>query len=278
MSYSKSVKEELILQGQYDKYEIYGLLTSRHFSFIKGEICLHMGSVARHFVNSIKSVYDPKAKIKPNGKRYIVAFDPSKLPHELDNDTFKEIKRSKSKRSSYLRGLFLSSGYVSDPSSSYALDFVVEREEDATLVRDLIRGMGMKAGISVRKKSFLIYVRNFEDVPNLLIMVGATETFFEYEELKIFREMREQAIRTINLEVSNDTKILTAASKHIDLIKEAEEKLDINRFSEKTLEFISARKECPEASLDELSVMLGISKSGVRSRIRGLERIVEMSK
>ncbi|MGB0405470.1 MAG: DNA-binding protein WhiA, partial [Fusobacterium sp.] len=80
-------------------------------------------------------------------------------------------------------------------------------------------------------------------------------------------------IREMNWEVANETKSLNTGLKQIRMVNYIGANLGLNNLTPVLEEVAFLRLENPEASLQELAQMIGISKSGIRNRFRRIETI-----
>ena len=59
----------------------------------------------------------------------------------------------------YIRGAFLASGSMSDPSKSYHFEIVCEKERQAEHLKEMINSFGLDAKIVKRKKAYVVYLK-----------------------------------------------------------------------------------------------------------------------
>ena len=62
-------------------------------------------------------------------------------------------------RRAFIRGAFLSAGSMSDPEKSYHFEIVCAGEEKARQLMDLINSFDMDAKVVMRKKSYVVYLK-----------------------------------------------------------------------------------------------------------------------
>lgn len=176
---------------------------------------------------------------------------------------------------SYLRGAFLGGGSVSDPEKTYHLEFVSHSLIHSESLRDLINSFGLNAKIVERKGNYVIYLKEGDQVVDLLNIIGAHSALLNLENIRIYKQMRNDVNRIVNCETANLGKIVDAAIRQIDNIKYIEGTIGLEKLPANLQEIAQLRLGNPEASLKELGNMLNppIGKSGVNHRFRKIEEI-----
>jgi hypothetical protein len=172
-----------------------------------------------------------------------------------------------------LRGFFLSCGYIKDPKKEYSLDFFVDNKELADKIYNILLSKKKKIFKTIKKNKILVYLRNSEDIMDILVSMNALKYFFEYEEITIIKNLKNKTIREMNWEVANETKTLNTGNYQIKMIKYIDEKLGLNTLTDVLKEAAMLRLNNPEDSLQSLADMINISKSGIRNRFRRIEEI-----
>ena len=173
----------------------------------------------------------------------------------------------------YIRGFFLSCGYIKDPKKEYSLDFFVDNEELADKIYNILFSKKKKIFKTNKKNKILVYLRNSEDIMDILVLMDALQHFFEYEETTIIKNLKNKTIREMNWEVANETKTLNTGNYQIKMIKYIGEKIGLNSLSPVLEEAAFLRLNNPEDSLQSLADKINISKSGIRNRFRRIEEI-----
>lgn len=170
-----------------------------------------------------------------------------------------------------VRGYFLYSGYVKDPEKEYAMDFFIDSYEGAEELYDLLDALEKKVFKAIKKNKNLVYLRNSEDIMDILVTVGSMQEFFKYEETTMMKDLKNKTIREMNWEVANETKTLNSANRQLKMIGYIEEECGINNLSPVLKEIAEIRLRYTESSFQEIADLIGISKSGVKNRFRRLE-------
>lgn len=179
-------------------------------------------------------------------------------------------------RAAFLRGAFLGGGSVSDPEKNYHAEFVTKTAPLADMLYEILLDEGISAKITVRKNSFVVYIKDSEAIASLLGLMGAGASMMDFYNIKIERELRNNVNRQVNCDNANLDKITLAAQRHIMAINKVKATVGLDTLPPTLYEAALARLENPEASLLELGSLLTppIGKSGVNHR---LERICEIA-
>jgi hypothetical protein len=180
-------------------------------------------------------------------------------------------------RRAFIRGAFLSAGSISNPVKSYHFEIVCVSEERAKQLQSLIRTFGPDAKIVLRKKHFIVYIKEGAQIVDMLNIMEAHVSLMELENIRIVRDMRNAVNRKVNCEAANINKTVSAAVRQMEDIRflEAEEGLD--RLPVSLADIARLRLANPDASLKELGEMLvpPVGKSGVNHRLRKLSQLAE---
>lgn len=195
-----------------------------------------------------------------------------KLPNQL-------IKKTCCKKA-YLRGVFLGGGSISDPEKNYHLELVTNNEDYANDVKDLINSFNLNSKVVVRKNNYITYIKEGEQIVDFLNIIGAHSALFSLENIRIFKEMRNNVNRIVNCETANLSKTVNAAVRQIESIKFISETIGFNKLPKNLRDIAELRLNYEDASLKELGEMLSppIGKSGVNHRLRKLEQIADSLK
>ena len=177
----------------------------------------------------------------------------------------------------FIRGAFIASGSMSDPKKAYHFEIVADGEEKAGQLRDLIQAFSVDAKIVMRKKNYVVYVKEGSQIVDLLNVMEAHVALMDLENVRILKEMRNSINRQVNCEAANISKTVAAASKQIEDIIYIRDNVGLGDLADGLEDIARLRIEYPEASLKELGAMLlpPIGKSGVNHRLRKLSMIAE---
>ncbi len=177
----------------------------------------------------------------------------------------------------FLRGAFLSIGSMSDPQKSYHLEFVCTDEDKARQLRSVMQGFDIDAKIVLRKKYYVVYLKEGSGIVDLLNVCEAHVALMNLENLRILKEMRNSINRRVNCEAANITKTVNAATRQIEDIEYIRDHYGLQNLSEALRQMAEVRLENPDAPLKELGELLSppVGKSGVNHRLRKLSELAE---
>lgn len=177
----------------------------------------------------------------------------------------------------FIRGAYLSSGSMSNPKKAYHLEIVVSGREKAEQLRDMIQTFSVDAKIVMRKKNYVVYIKEGSQIVDLLNVMEAHVALMDLENVRILKEMRNQVNRQVNCEAANISKTVAASSKQTDDIIYIRDTVGLGDLADGLEDIARLRIEYPEASLKELGAMLlpPIGKSGVNHRLRKLSMIAD---
>ncbi len=177
----------------------------------------------------------------------------------------------------YLRGAFLGSGSISDPEKTYHLEFVTFSQEYSRDLCELINSFDLSAKIVQRKNNFVVYLKEGEQIVTILNIIQAHNALFELENIRIFKDMRNNVNRIVNCETANLSKTVNAALRQIENIKYIKENIGLSKLPPNLREVAELRLNYQDASLKEMGKMLipPIGKSGINHRLRKIDKIAE---
>lgn len=192
------------------------------------------------------------------------------LVHEL------LVQRSCCKRS-FIRGLFLACGSVTDPDRGYHLEFALSAKSKAEETVRILRFFDIDAKIVERKKNYIVYIKDGARIVDLLNVMGAHVALMDFENVRIIKEVRNSVNRKVNCETANIRKTVSAAARQIQEIQYIKDTYGFGNLPEPLAQMARIRLEHPEVPLKELGTMLEppIGKSGVNHRLRKLCEIAE---
>lgn len=177
----------------------------------------------------------------------------------------------------FIRGAFLAAGSISDPEKFYHFEIVCQTLEKAQQLREVIHTFSIDAKIVSRKKVYVVYVKEGNQIVELLGLMEANVALMNLENIRILKDMRNSVNRKVNCEAANIHKTVNAAVKQIEDIRFIERTVGLQELSEGLEEIARLRLQYPEASLKELGTMLNpqVGKSGVNHRLRKLSAIAQ---
>lgn len=186
------------------------------------------------------------------------------------------IKNSCCKRA-YLRGCYMAVGSMSDPYKSYHLELVCGLQAQAEQLLKILHDFSLDAKMIVRKKYYVVYMKEGENIADFLNITEAHKALMEFENTRIYKGMRNMVNRKVNCEAANITKTVNAATRQVEDIRLIREKMGLEGLPEPLRQMAYVRLENPQASLGELGKLLDppVGKSGVNHRLRKLGELAK---
>ncbi|MBQ3055050.1 MAG: DNA-binding protein WhiA [Oscillospiraceae bacterium] len=178
-------------------------------------------------------------------------------------------------RAAFLRGVFLASGSVFDPQTTYHLELTTSHFRLSREVLAMLPELNLRAKCTERKGNFVIYFKESSMVEDVLTLIGAPIAAMHVMETKMYKELKNRVNRKSNFENANYEKMLDTAARQV----KAFETLDLDSLPEKLREAARVRIENPEKTMAELCEILGdVTKSGLNHRFRKLMELAEKEK
>lgn len=288
MSFSKKIKEELskinnLANKDAVNAELIGYLITNNINLQKDKIKFSTESEynINRFAKLLNNVGVSKYEIKIQGKIFSidvkekVSFNElnyidnkytinSKIDNTINNETLEK---------AIVRGSFLGSGSINNPEKIYHLEIIFSNEKNVDYIIKILE----KYQIHAKKLKNTLYLKDGEEISKLLAFIGANFAVLKFEEIRVFRDMRNNVNRLVNCETANINKTINAALKQIDDIKFIKKMKKFNELPENVQELANIRLENPEVSLIELGKMLNepIGKSGVNYRLKMISNFAE---
>ena len=300
MSFSTNIKDE-VTRLDVSREELISELSAivRNSAIIDDRITIYVenNGVARRIFKLFKNVYDitpiitVRKKYFSSGLSYILTIQ-HKISEILDdlsivkngkrlNIPYDYIYGDEDLVRAYLRGLFLVTGSVNDPKTSkYHLEFLVDDNDYAEFINNLLNDNGLNSKIIKREKKYMIYVKEAEKISDFLRIIKAYNGVMYFEDIRIYRDHKNMTNRLNNCEQANIDKIFLTASSQIRDIKKLHEYDIYDLVDDKIKVVMEYRLKYPEASLGELSEIISnetgnkITKSGLNHRFRKIKEII----
>ena len=198
--------------------------------------------------------------------------------NSISDEIYDGIIRTKCCRKSFLRGAFLAAGTVSNPEKGYHYEIFTSSERIAKDIRRICNSFtDITAKVVARKRGYGIYIKAREQVRDMLGIMGASNQFFEFDNVMMMKDLMSQTRRENNLDNANIDKALRTAEHQIECIKRIEAYQGLDSLSPKLREAALARLEHPELGIQDLGSIMNppLSKSGINNRLRRITEIAE---
>ncbi len=180
-------------------------------------------------------------------------------------------------RKAYIRGAFLASGSINDPEKTYHMEFVSQSEKFSLRLMEVINSFGIESKCIHRKEHFVVYIKDGEQISDLLNIMGAHVSLMDFENIRILKDMRNNVNRKVNCETANLNKTVNAAVKQIEDIEFIRDNYGLSYLPPALYNTAVARLEYPDASLKELGEKMSppVGKSGINHRLHKISDIAK---
>lgn len=201
---------------------------------------------------------------------------------KISNYPTSEIVDDEELKAAFIRGCFLIGGSVNDPKTSrYHLEFIINNEEFANFLRDVLNSYDLNAKTLRRSKGYMVYIKESEKISDVLRIIKAYNAVLYFEDIRVLREKQNMNNRINNCEQANIEKSMVSSNKQIEDINfiKVEDAYDL--LDDKVKKVADYRVKYPESSLIELSNIISvetgekITKSCVNHRLRKIRELAE---
>ena len=219
----------------------------------------------------------PSDAVRKLAQKILVCDSEGQLRADRDWNAAPELLERRCCRRSFLGDLFLCCGSMSDPRKEYHLEWGCSSKEQASQLQDVVQSFGIEAKVVLRKKLYVVYVKDSDGIVDLLNLMGAPVSMMEMENQRILKELRNTVNRRVNCEAANIGKTVSASGKQISDIRFLEERGILRTLPESLRRMAELRLQYPDTPLRELGELAvpPIGKSGVNHRLRRLSEIAQ---
>lgn len=292
MSFSLEVKQELskinsLADKNNVKCELMGYLVTSNTSVQKNKV--RFSTESQYNINRFSKLLNNLGfvnyDIKIQRNMYSIFINKNDIQEliraeeniNIANEILSYFLKSEILEKAFIRGTFLGSGTINNPEKKYHLEIFLKNLETAKYIIEILRKYSIDVKILERSKKYAIYTKEGEEISKFLALMGASASVLKFEEIRVYRDIKNNINRKVNCETANLNKIVNSSVKQINDIKYIKERGKFNELSEQLKEIAIVRIENPDMSLEELGKLLKkpIGKSGVNHRLRKIQKIVE---
>ena len=298
MSFTTQIKDEITKIYNNTPEDLISLLVYLSFNstITDDEILIYTenASVARWLFKLLKIFYNVEIRltvrtIKRFKKKniYILEIKEKKdiIVSDIKNTLDNINEASKEEKVAFLKGIFLSCGSVNDPKKNkYHLEFFTKEKSKATLINKLLHDLNLNSKILKREKEYMVYIKKSENIADLINYLGAINSLFYFEDIRIYKDHKNMVNRLNNCEQANVEKSLKSSKLVLDNIKYLEDNDLINLLDDRAKEIISYKKKYPDTSMGELAEIISletnksITKSGINHHFRKINELINRHK
>ncbi len=192
----------------------------------------------------------------------------------LINHSFLESDKQKI---AFLRGAFMSCGYVNSPDKNYDIEFRFDTADIAVDFASYMAGLFEMPKLTVRKGNQIAYYRNGNIVGDILSYIGARSEAFEVMNAQAYRSIRNEQNRQTNFEIANISKQTESSIEQIEAINWLIKNKKLGKMSTQLRMTAKLRLNNQTLSLSELA-QLEIPPVSKSQESKRLKQIVEYCK
>lgn len=295
MSFSTEIKEELskitnLANKQCVKAEFIGYLLTGNIDVInnkKVKFSTESEYNINRFAKLLSNLKIEKYEIGIQGKTFTITFymqnvgasELIAIQNDSININFSKIEnKDEIIKKSIVRGAFLGGGSVNNPEKKYHLEISFSKHENIKYVDNILNEFGIFAKEMKKSETeYCLYFKEGEQISKFLAFIGANSAVLKFEDVRVFREMKNNINRVVNCETANLNKTIDAAKKQIKDIELIKNKKKFGELSDSLKEIAELRIKNPDASLIELGKLLKnpVGKSGVNYRLNTISKIAD---
>lgn len=174
-------------------------------------------------------------------------------------------------KSAFIRGAFLACGQLSNPGTSYRIDFNFNSSDDANRVKTVLESVGFEPRLSLKSNGkATVYFKNSSQVEDLMTYMGAPLSTLDLMEIRVEKDYKNHINRAVNFETANYVRSFGVGQAQCDAIETIKSAGLYDSLSDEVKTVAEVRIDNPDASLINLAKIIGISKSAANRRLKKL--------
>ncbi len=207
----------------------------------------------------------------------------NKVDLNLFDDEKKDVKSkvinyiiSKNKVREYIKFNFILYGSISNPTDYYHLELKMVDDVNCYYFVNFTRKFELNFKYIKRTNGHYIYIKEADKVADFLRIIESSEGLLEFENLRVFKEVRNDINRKQNCEIANLNKVISTAIKQEKAINYINETVGLDYLSDELKEIYIIRLETENLTLQEIGELTNpkIKKSKVNYRFK---KIIDIS-
>ena len=220
-------------------------------------------------------VYKKRTKGRRGYELFFYCDSAVKYLSNISEETLMSQCKCPSCRTSFLRGIFLSSGRISDPDKAFHLEFSLG--ERAKMFMPLFSQIDMTPKYAERKNEKIVYFKNSSEICDFLAAIDEGQTAMDLINYGIRNQYKNYANRRANIESSNILRSVELGIRQVEAITKLKESGKLALLPDELRITAELRLEYNDISLSALGSMLNppISKSGVNHRLKKIIAFAE---
>lgn len=182
-------------------------------------------------------------------------------------------------KKSYIKAMFLACGTIcgidnnKKRSIDYHLEWVFSSEKTAYDFLELLTCFNIFGRKVLRKKLHVIYLQKFEQISDLLVLIGSNESMLVLNNEYAVRSIKNSINRISNCETANLNKTIDASLLQLEAIETIMQTIGLEALPEDLENLCVLRLANSEETLKELSNLTGMSRSAINYRFNKIIKI-----
>lgn len=197
---------------------------------------------------------------------------PRELPIHFSLD---DLAPKKGEEALFIRGAFLACGTLSEPMRAYELAFSLsEGMSEQTLLEMMPQGVFPFRVADLGKEGKRLYLKDSTSIEEFLTWIGAHQSVLNFMEVKVYKEIRNQANRVNNFDTSNIEKAASVGAEQAMMVEKLKQIKKWDTLPEDVKTLGQLRVENPEVTLQELGELSEppLSRSSVFRRMEKIRK------
>ena len=179
-------------------------------------------------------------------------------------------------RKAYLRAAFLGGGTMTTPDKDYHFEVSTTQNIMVKELSRLLEKSDLPVNTYTRKGATVVYLKSAQHISDALALMGASNSVFALEDVRIRKQARGAANRAINCDGHNLDRTIAAAEEQVQGIRRYVIEKGLRSLPPALQEIAQKRLDNVDMSLVELGQLFEppLSKSAVNHRMRRLMDVV----
>ena len=188
-TFSKEVKKELSMINNLSnknivKSELLGYLLTMDSNKFNTENEYNINRFSKLLTNCKIDEFE----IQMQGNKFCITINNIEKIKEIIKDNEKNKLENIEQIKSVIRGSFLGAGSINDPKNKYHLEIVFQNKKNANQIRELLTNFDINSKILKREKTYILYIKDGEDISKFLATIKANKAVLEFEKTRVVRD------------------------------------------------------------------------------------------
>ena len=161
------------------------------------------------------------------------------------------------------------------------MEMLFSLKEKAEFVLNALEKLNYNFKIIKRDKNYMLYLKASEEISDFIKLLGAVNSLFYYEDIRIYRDHKNMVNRLNNCEQANLEKTLKTCDRQVKAIKYLKDNDYFSLLDEKTIQVCEYRLKYPEESFQTLADIISseidkkVTKSYINHHFRKIDEVYE---